>query len=51
MPAKPKIPVAALLSPGFILLLFFGTLHLTGISATLFLTYWTAKTVAHAVGL
>jgi hypothetical protein len=33
------------------LLLFFGALHLTGISATLLLAYWTAKTVTHALGL
>jgi hypothetical protein len=51
MPAKRKIPVAALLSPGFILLLAFGALHLTGISATLLLVYWTAKNVAHTLGL
>ncbi len=51
MPAKPKFPVAALLSPDFMLLLFFGTLHLTGIIATLLVGYWTAKTAAHALGL
>jgi hypothetical protein len=49
--AKRKIPVAALLSPGFILLLVFGALHLMGISATLLLVYWTAKNVAHTLGL
>ena len=33
------------------MLLFFGALHLTGISATLLLAYWTGKTVAYALGL
>ena len=52
MPAKLKPSrAAALLSAGFLLLLFFGALHLTGISATLLLVYWTAKTVAHALGV
>ena len=51
MPAKLKSSAAALLSPGFMMLLFFGALHLTGIIATLLLGYWTAKTVAHALGL
>jgi hypothetical protein len=49
MPAK--FPVAALLSPDFMLLLVFGALHLTGIIVTLLVGYWTAKTVAHALGI
>ncbi len=52
MPAKRKSPrVVALLSGGFLLLLLFGALYLTGISVALLFAYWTAKTVAHALGL
>ena len=52
MPAKRNSPRAAVLpSGGFLLLLLFGALHLTGIIATLLVGYWTAKTVAHALGL
>jgi hypothetical protein len=46
LPAPPP-----LLSGGFFLLLLFGALHFTGISAALLVAYWTAKTVAHALGL
>jgi hypothetical protein len=42
---------AALLSGGFLLLLLFGALHLTGISAALLVAYWTAKIVVHALGV
>ena len=53
MPAERRehSRAAALLSGGFLLLLLFGALHLTGISAALLFAYWTAKTVAHALGL
>jgi hypothetical protein len=51
MPTKPESPAPALLSAGFMLLLFFGALHLTGVSAALLLVYWTAKAVAHALGV
>jgi hypothetical protein len=51
MPTKPESPAPALLSAGFMLLLFFGALHLTGVSAALLLVYWTARTVAHTLGL
>jgi hypothetical protein len=53
MPAERRehSRAAPLLSGGFLLLLLFGALHLTGISAALLFAYWTAKTVAHALGL
>ena len=50
MPAKRKSPRAVACSPeGFLLLLLFGALYLTGISVALLFAYWTAKTVGHAL--
>ena len=45
-----SLPAPSPCSPeGFLLLLLFGALYLTGISVALLFAYWTAKTVAHAL--